>query len=146
MIVTCQNIRQETPHAWLAQITLPADISRLLGVASTENSFPNRTLWLYFVGRNKSDIQCQNIPMFWMTQGHMGFSELEKSWLKFQSQKKKLIPKSGIPKPCLLLELDYILMKNDKVLLWAGASALGFDLTLSGTWSNAEQIFRPRYV
>lgn len=85
--------------------------------------------------------------MFWMTQGHMEFSELEKSWLKFQSQKKKkLIPKSGIPKPCLLLELDYILMKNDKVLLWAGASALGFDLTLSGTWSNAEQIFRPRYV
>lgn len=85
--------------------------------------------------------------MFWMTRGHMGFSELEKSWLKFQSHtQKKLILKSGILKPCLLLELEYILMKNDKVLLWAGASALGFDLTLSGTWSNAEQIFRPRYV
>lgn len=49
-----------------------------------------------------------------------------------------IIPKSGILKPWLLVELDYILMKNDKALLWAGASALGFDLTLSGTWSDTE--------
>lgn len=66
--------------------------------------------------------------------GSYGILRAGKELIKISvTKKKKLIPKSGIPKPCLLLELDYILMKNDKVLLWAGASALGFDLTLSGT-------------
>lgn len=67
--------------------------------------------------------------------GSYGILRAGKELIKISvtKKKKKLIPKSGILKPCLLLELDYILMKNDKVLLWAGASALGFDLTLSGT-------------
>lgn len=98
-----------------------------------------RMLWLYFRGRNKSGVQCQSIPMFTMTQHHMGFYELENSWLKFppspQTQ-RDFIPKSGILKLWQLLEVNYILMINDGFLFRVRLLVLEPDFKLSDGWKS----------
>lgn len=111
----CQNISKETTHAWLARVALPTDINRLLGVASTQCSSSNRGCCEFPLGEETKVIaRRQSIPMFKMTQHRMGFYELENSWLKFQlssQTERDFIPKSGILKVWLFIELDYILMK-----------------------------------
>lgn len=68
----------------------------------------------FLQGGTKVPFSVRVLPVFKMTQRHMGSCELENSWLKFQPSsqtKRDFILKSGILKLWLLLELDYVLME-----------------------------------